>query len=191
LIRRKLTVIDGCQTGPPLPEPYRILPSIFEPNHLPNVLYGTIRPLCMAPRTVHPRTVPYRTEHFRAKSPPRSEFSSASRTESRGESVRCDSVRITNSGSYHTSSSQRSSAAPTNPYPLGYSAISSQKSRSKALIQGRLTVINGDYHTDSSQNSVMGNYQAPYSQMYSATSQQRSSCKNFLNDQLNSDRRWS
>ena len=35
-----------------------------------------------APRTVHPRTVPNRTEHFRAESPPRSEFSSASRTES-------------------------------------------------------------------------------------------------------------
>ena len=27
-----------------------------------------------APRTVHPRTVPNRTEHFRAESPPRSEF---------------------------------------------------------------------------------------------------------------------
>ena len=35
-----------------------------------------------APRTVHPRTVPNRTVHFRAESPPRSEFSSASRTES-------------------------------------------------------------------------------------------------------------
>jgi len=35
-----------------------------------------------APRTVHPRAVPNRTEHFRAESPPRSEFSSASRTES-------------------------------------------------------------------------------------------------------------
>ena len=106
------------QTGLPVPyilEPYRTVPSIFEPNHLParnfraraepnrrgNVRYGTIHSLCMAnwaPRTVHPRTVPYRTEHFRAESPPRSEFSSASRTESRGEcTVRYDSVRIAHS----------------------------------------------------------------------------------------------
>ena len=42
--------------------------------------------------------VPNRTEHFRTESPPRSEFSSASRTESRGEcTVWYDSVRIAHS----------------------------------------------------------------------------------------------
>ena len=56
-----------------------------------------------APRTVHPRTVPNRTEHLQAESPPRSEFSSASRTESRGEcTARYDSVRIAHSVGIYT-----------------------------------------------------------------------------------------
>ena len=66
------------------------------------LLRGDLKDPDWAPRTVHPRTVPNRTEHFRAESPTRSEFSSASRTESRGEcTVRYDSVRIAHSVRIH------------------------------------------------------------------------------------------
>jgi hypothetical protein len=47
-------------------------------------------------RTVHPRAEPNRTVHFRAESPPRSKFSSASRTESGVSMLALDNVRFEN-----------------------------------------------------------------------------------------------
>jgi hypothetical protein len=47
-------------------------------------------------RTVHPQAEPNRTVHFRAESPPRSKFSSASRTESGVSMLALDNVRFEN-----------------------------------------------------------------------------------------------